>query len=204
MLRIVWRFVTIVLVALLQGLAFAHVLEMPAKMQYEGALYLELQRTLYVQWGPPNFGGWLEPAAIIATLILAYAVRRNRLDRWLTVGAGIALLLAFAVVFFWFVAPSNDAFLATPRGTIPPNWMALRRSWEIGHAIRFLLQLVALGLLVASALVHRKSGDTTAFSTTDGSPSRRRLDSHHTAPLRTDQPRSASASSSAATSPNVG
>lgn len=100
--------------------------------------------------------------------------------------------------------PSNEAFLATPRGTIPTNWMALRRSWEIGHAIRFLLQLLALGLLVASALAHRKSGDTTAFSTTDGSPSRRRLDSHQTAPLRTDQPRSASASSSAATSPKVG
>ncbi|MEP7063838.1 MAG: DUF1772 domain-containing protein [Betaproteobacteria bacterium] len=199
MLRIVWRYITILLVALLQGLAFAHVLEMPAKMQYEGALYLELQRTLYVQWGAPNFGGWLEPSAIIATLILAYALRRNRLDRLLTIGASVALMLAFAVVFFWLVAPSNEAFLATPRGTIPPNWMALRRSWETGHAIRFLLQFVALGLLVASALAHRKSGDATAFSITDFSFSRRRADSHQTEPVRTAPPSSSSASSNPTT-----
>jgi hypothetical protein len=35
----IWRFSTIDLVALLQGLSFAHVLERPAKMQYEAAMY---------------------------------------------------------------------------------------------------------------------------------------------------------------------
>lgn len=203
-MKTAWRLLTIVLVALLQGLAFAHLLELPAKMQYDGALYMELQRTLYTQWGPPNFGGWLEPFAIIATLILAYILRRNRLDRWLTVSAAVALVIAFAVVFFWLVAPSNDAFLATPPGQVPPNWAELRANWEIGHGLRFVLQFLAFILLVCSALVHRKSGETLAFSTTADSPSRRRLDSHHTAPLRTDQPVSASASNHAASWPSVG
>ena len=78
MLLRLWRTVTILLVALLQGLAFAHLLERPAKLQYDAALYLTVQKTLYVQWGPPNVGGILEPAAIVATLILTFLLRKDR------------------------------------------------------------------------------------------------------------------------------
>jgi hypothetical protein len=152
------RFTAILLVALLAGLAFAHVLERPAKMRYDGALYLRLQKTLYAEWGPPNVGGILEPAAILATLVSGFAVRRRRSASWLTLGASVALLLAFPVVFFWFVAPSNEIFLAAPAGTVPSNWMALRSSWETGHAIRFVLQFIALSLLVLSVLVEDPSG----------------------------------------------
>ena len=96
-----WRFVTILLVALLLGLSFAHVLELPAKMQYDAALYVTLQKTLYVAWGPPNVGGILEPAAILATVSLAFLLRQRRPAFWLTLGAGVALLLAFPVVFLY-------------------------------------------------------------------------------------------------------
>jgi hypothetical protein len=147
-----WRFVTILLVALLLGLAFAHVLEMPAKMQYDGALYVTLQKTLYVEWGPPNVGGILEPAAILATLVLTFLVRLRRPAFWLTLGASVALLLAFPVVFFVFVAPANEAFLSATAASVPANWMEMRTSWETGHAIRFVLQLIALSLLVLSVL----------------------------------------------------
>ena len=64
-----WRFLTLLLVALTTGLTFAHVLERPAKMLYDGVLYSTLQRTLYVQWGWPNVGGVLELAAILAAVI---------------------------------------------------------------------------------------------------------------------------------------
>ena len=107
-----WRFVTILLVSLLLGLAFAHVLERPAKMRYDAALYITLQKTLYVAWGPPNVGGILEPAAILATISLAFILRKRKRAFSYTLGAGIALLLAFPVVFFWFVAPANEVFLA--------------------------------------------------------------------------------------------
>lgn len=43
-----WRLITLALVALLMGTSFAHVLELPARMQYDGALYVTLQKTLYV------------------------------------------------------------------------------------------------------------------------------------------------------------
>lgn len=147
-----WRFATILLLALLVGLAFAHVLERPAKMQYDAALYITLQRTLYVAWGPPNVGGVLEPAAILATIALILLVRRRRPAFWLTLGASVALLLAFPVVFFIFVAPANQAFLGATAASIPPRWMELRTSWETGHAVRFVLQLAALSLLTLSVL----------------------------------------------------
>jgi len=147
------RLVTILLVALVLGLAFAHVLERPAKMDYDGRLYSTLQRTLYREWGPPNVGGFLEPAAIAATLVLAILVRRERRVFWLTVGAGVVMLLAFPVVFFWIVAPVNAVFLSGAPGTVPANWTELRSQWELGHTVRFVLQLIALALLVASVEV---------------------------------------------------
>ena len=145
-----FRFATILLVALLCGLAFAHVLELPAKMQYDAVLYITLQKSLYVQWGPPNIGGVLEPLAIAATGLLAFFVRKSKRGMWLSVGALFALLLAFPIVFFWLVAPANAGFLAATLPSIPPNWTDLRSNWEMGHAIRFALQFAALSLLVLS------------------------------------------------------
>jgi hypothetical protein len=106
----IWRFITLLLVALLLGLSFAHVLERPAKMAYDGPLYVTLQRSLYVMWGPPNVGGILEPAAILATVVLAVGVRRRPRALSLTIAALVALLAAFPVVFLWFVEPTNIAF----------------------------------------------------------------------------------------------
>ena len=145
-----FRFATILLVALLCGLAFAHVLELPAKMQYDAALYITLQKSLYVQWGLPNIGGVLEPLAIAATGVLAFLVRKSERGLWLSLGALFALLLAFPIVFFWLVAPANAGFLAATLPSIPPNWTDLRSNWEMGHAIRFALQFAALSLLALS------------------------------------------------------
>jgi len=111
-----------------------------------------LQQTLYVAWGPPNVGGILEPAAILATVILAIAVRKQQWVFWLSLSAAAALLLAFPLVFFAYVAPANEAFRAATTTAVPANWMELRSSWETGHAIRFMLQLAALSLLLSSVL----------------------------------------------------
>ncbi|HEY3486872.1 MAG TPA: DUF1772 domain-containing protein [Gammaproteobacteria bacterium] len=151
MLLMAWRFITIFLVALTTGLAFAHVLQMPAKMLYDATLYMTLQKTLYIAWGPAHIGGILEPAAIVSTLLLVVAVRRRRRAYWLSLGAVIALLLAFPLVYFMLVEPVNKIFLET--NVIPANWMQLRVDWETGHAIRFMLQFIALGLLLLSVLL---------------------------------------------------
>ena len=95
-----FRVATILLVALVAGLAFAHVLESSAKMQYEAHFYITLQKSLYVQWGPPQLGGFLEPAAIAATGLLAFLVRKSPAGPWPGLAALLLLLLAFPVVFF--------------------------------------------------------------------------------------------------------
>ncbi len=147
------RCTAIVLLALVMGLAFAHVLEQPAKLQYDALLYLTLQKSLYVQWGPPHIGGFLEPLAVAATGLLAFCTRKNKRELCFSLGALTALLLAFPLVFFWLVAPANAGFAAAALPNIPRNWMDLRSSWEMGHAIRFVLQLSAFALLVVSVPV---------------------------------------------------
>ena len=117
----IWRFVAALLVALLLGTSFAHVLELPAKMRYDGALYVTLQKTLYVEWGPPNFGGFLEPGAILATILLAFAARKQRPAFRLMLAAVVSLLLAFPVVFFWLVAPANAAFRDSTAAALPAD-----------------------------------------------------------------------------------
>lgn len=151
------RFTTIMLVALLTGLAFAHVLERPAKMQYDPALYISLQQSLYVQWGPPNVGGVLEPLAIAATALLVFFARRTEREWRFYLGALVALLLAFPVVFFWLVNPANSAFLGSTLPDIPSDWAAQRSNWETGHTIRFGLQVVALALLVLPLTLSRSA-----------------------------------------------
>lgn len=152
------------MVALLTGLAFAHVLELPAKMQYDADVYIFLQQSLYVQWGPPHVGGVLEPLAIAATALLAFFTRKAKRDFRYTLAAVVALLLAFPVVFFWLVAPANSVFLATSLPDIPPNWADQRSNWETGHAIRFGLQFAALALLVLPLSLNAKPspGDAAA------------------------------------------
>jgi hypothetical protein len=148
-IRVRWLSVAaILLVGLLCGLAFAHVLEHGAKMQYDGPLYVHLQRTLYVDWGPPNVGGFLEPAAILVTGLLTFMVRRDRAAAGL---AGLALLLllaAFPVTFFVYVAPANAWFAAADVAALDPAWTSARSEWEAGHALRFAFQLSAEVLLL--------------------------------------------------------
>jgi hypothetical protein len=152
MLLKLWRLMTLVLAALTLGLSFAHALERPAKMGYDPALYITLQRTLYSEWRPPHIGGDVEPAAIGAMILLLFGVRRRHPAFLLTLLATVALLIAFPVVFFWLVEPVNRVFRVAEPFSPPANWLVLRERWEMGHTIRFVLQLVAFSALSASVV----------------------------------------------------
>ena len=90
---ILLRFTTILLAALLSGLAFAHVHAQSAKMQYDAALYITLQKSLFVQWGPPHIGGVLDPQRSPQPALLAFFMRKSKRGLWFSLGALFALLV---------------------------------------------------------------------------------------------------------------
>ena len=152
MLR-VWRFLAIILAALALTMTSAHVLEMPQKMQYDAQLYSAVNTTMYRYFA--IVGGVYSMGSIIAAGVLAFLVRRDRaVFRWALAGA--LLLVLWFVSWLTLVAPVNNqvatALQSSPAG-VSALWMQLRRRWEYGHAIGFVLQLLGLCALLISVLV---------------------------------------------------
>lgn len=152
MALLTFRFVTLILIALSMGMAFCHTLELPAKLQYDGALYVTIQNSLYVAFGPPNIGAFIEFGAILAAIALTILVRKRQPAFGLTLTGTIFLLLAFPVVFFLFTEPANTVFRQATPQSLPANWVQLRNQWEYSHAARFFLQLIGFSLLLLSVL----------------------------------------------------
>ena len=143
------RFLTIMLTALSFSAAFAHLLEMPAKLTYDGALWLYLLQTLYPTFG--KISGVCEIGAVVASLVLVVAIRkRPRAFRWTLLAA--ACLVATHTIFWIWVAPVNAALVPLSPETLPADWTRLRDQWEYAHASRAILQIVALAALVISVL----------------------------------------------------
>jgi Domain of unknown function (DUF1772) len=143
-----WRFITIIFAALSMGMAFCHVLELPAKMNYPASLYLTIQQSLYWQFG--SFPGiFSEVGAIICAIALTFLVRKPAFSWTL---AGATFLALALIVWFSFVAPMNAEFAKWTVDSIPADWMQVRNQWEYSHATRFVLQLIGFSALLISIL----------------------------------------------------
>lgn len=153
MLLKTWRFITLVLSALVTGMAFCHALELPAKMQYSAAQYIAIQNSLYVAFGPPNIGALIELAPPIAAIGLAFLVRKRHPAFPLTLVAIAFILLAFPVIFFSFTEPVNRIIRNATPESIPTNWEQLRFQWEYSHLARFCCHLLGFSALALSVLV---------------------------------------------------
>jgi hypothetical protein len=148
----VWRFAALILVALSMGATFAHVLELPAKLQWDAPLYVAVQNEppgLYLGFG--TAGAVIEVAAILAAAGLTVLVRDRRpVFRLALVGT---VCLALALISWWaLIAPANAVMGAWTPQTVPPDWTRWRNQWEFTHAANFFLKLVGFGLLVSSVL----------------------------------------------------
>jgi hypothetical protein len=147
----IWRFITLTLTALLMGATFCHVLEWPAKIRYPADLYLTLHRTLYVAFGAPNIGAFIEIGAIFAAVALAFLTRRRRPAFRLTL-AGAAFLAAGLMVYFVFVEPANVAMKAMSLDAPPADWTRWRDQWEYGHIAHFIFHLLGFSALALSVI----------------------------------------------------
>jgi hypothetical protein len=153
MLVRICRFIAIILSALVMGMALCHALELPAKMQYSASQYITIQNSLYVAFGPPNIGAYIEVFAPVTAIGLAILVRKRRLAFQLTLLAVALMLLAFPALFSVFIEPANVAFRSATPTSIPANWEQLRNQWEYAHLARFFCHLAGLSALVLSVLV---------------------------------------------------
>jgi hypothetical protein len=70
-----WRFITLLLAALSMGMAWAHALELGPKMALPEANYILVQG-IYQEFG--RLGAIIEPAAILAAVVLTLLVRGRR------------------------------------------------------------------------------------------------------------------------------
>lgn len=147
-----WSVVSLGLTALLLGTTFAHVLEIRAKRQMDGALWTTLQQRLYRSFA--TVGGVVEIGAILSTGALAWLVR-NPASLGLAAGALACLAVAFAGVWIGVMAPINRQVAGWNLAAVPPDWQRWRRRWDRGHAIRFGLHLIGFGLLVALVVFYR-------------------------------------------------
>lgn len=151
MLLRTWRLVAIWFTALSMAPALAHLLEMPAKLGYDGPLWWIVQQSLY---GPGfgTVGAFCEVAAVVTTVVLAILVRDRRpAFAWTAVGA-LCVVAAHASFWVW-IAPVNAVIASLPPDALPSNWSDLRTRWEYTHAVRAVLQVIAVGALVQSLLV---------------------------------------------------
>lgn len=145
-----WRFITIMLTAVLLTLGFVHVWQLPPRLSYDGALWLDTL-TFYIKFGPRGPGPVIELASILSTVILLFLVRGRRAAFSCTLIAVSALVLSTAT-WWLFVYPVNREVLTWTPETLPQNWMDFRNQWEYANAARAGLMFIALGSLLLSVV----------------------------------------------------
>jgi hypothetical protein len=142
--------VAVVLAALTMGLAFAHTLELPQKLDYDAATWTRVQHSLYRYFAV--IGGPLEVATIVAGVVFAVRARGLRGGRLAAVGTAcfvVALALWFAVV-----NTANAEIGRWAVDAVPSDWRRWRAQWELGHAAHFVVTLAGfLALLLATVRV---------------------------------------------------
>lgn len=144
----IWFGGALLLVALLMGTSFAHTLEMPAKLRYDGEHWVFIQQTLYQAFA--SVGGTIELAAILAALILAYLVRRYRASFLLVSLSAACLLIAFLGIWVFVTNPVNAEVRSWSLRAIPAYWPRWRTRWEYSHVARFALHFAAFCLITAA------------------------------------------------------
>lgn len=157
MLLRTWRFATLLLTALALALTTAHVLEMPQKLAYGAELYSAVNTTLY-RWFAIAGGIWSIGAILAAAGLVIFVRDRPDVRRWAI--AGTVLLVLWLASWLAIVAPVNDeiaAALSREPARVPALWMEMRARWEWGHALGFILELLAFCALLVSVLLDTPS-----------------------------------------------
>jgi uncharacterized membrane protein len=143
-------FLSLLFAGLAMAPAFAHLLELPNKINLPRDEYFTVQQ-IYRGWA---LLGIVVVGALLSTLFLTVLLRNHRPAFILSL-IGFICIVATQVFFWTYTQPAN---LATHNWTMmPQDWEALRRQWEYSHAASAGLNFVAFVALVWSLLVRDSS-----------------------------------------------
>lgn len=151
------RFISLLFTALISGVAFCHVLELPNKLTLPASTWLNVQQVLYRGFGAKT--GFIEVGAILSTIMLLFLIRKHQISFVLTLIASICLVAAL-IVWFTIVNPVNLKVDSWTLASLPADWAQARNQWEYGHAIHAALFTVGLIAQILSVLA-----DTTVNNT---------------------------------------
>ena len=143
----VFRFLSLVLTGVVLALALPHALEMPAKLALAPNDYLIVQQ-IYGAFGA--VGALVEPAALIAAIVLSFLARRRRAFVPALIGA--LCLVTALLIWVAVVNPANAQWQAAGAADVPENFDSLRMRWEWGHAVRAALICAGFVSLVVAVL----------------------------------------------------
>lgn len=144
------RLIALLLTGLSAGVALAHLLELPNKMQLSAQEYLFVQQHLYQGFG--RVVGLIEQGAFLSTLATAVLTRFHQRVQFLLTLLALVCSIAALVVWQLHNGPVNQAVDSWTTTTMPSNWMTYRDRWEYAHATRAVLYTVGLGALILSVL----------------------------------------------------
>jgi hypothetical protein len=129
----------------------AHLLELPVRLQYEPALYMQVTSTLYRYFG--LVGGPIQILAFLSAALLVWLVRARSAFRS-TLGGAICIALSL-LLWLLLVQPVNiawaDALRSSPAEAVQA-YAQLRSRWEYGHLSAFIAWLAGFILLVRGVL----------------------------------------------------
>jgi hypothetical protein len=140
------HFVVVVLLALALVPVGAHLLALPNKIDLPQEQFFVVQ-AIYLGWALPT--GVVLISAIVASLVLAIAVRGTGRTFWLAMVAFVSISATLVIFFIW-TQPANKA--TTNWTVVPADWESLRTQWEYSHATNAVLTFIALCAAVASVL----------------------------------------------------
>ena len=150
-------FATVLLAALGLAPGFAHLLEMPIKLQYAPQLYQQVTSTLYAWFG--IVGGAVQVAAIASVFLLMARRRRSpHLASGFAMRVALVALLASLLAWGAFVAPVNARWASATAARdvdLPALYAQLRVRWEYGHLVAHALWFVGFCALLRGVLPAR-------------------------------------------------
>jgi uncharacterized membrane protein len=146
------QFVNVLLFALVMGVFWGTWFSLSRSIaSISPETFLEIGHTMIANLGGPM--SVLMPAALLSSVLLLIVLFRQQRGAAFNLAlASLALMVGALVVTLAVNVPIDYQINQWTANTLPPDWTATRDRWELYHAIRTFVSVIAFGFAVASAL----------------------------------------------------